>query len=533
MILEIKFDKGEGLNLYINGQSEHLYFDYLTRVEALRRANKRFDKDLMQAASLYPNDKKGAFLWCYTSEFLRGENVTDLVKLYYLLELAKIVSEANSVEKIILSYALPMDAITELKGFGLLTIMSSGFYKGKIREILKVVYHSSISFKRNLPSFLKKRNPKFSGNLLDVNQSPTSNRLDPLDNYEFYQPYRVFSGQEHKIRGFDKEDVVVFRTENTLLDGIIQLYRAVTLSIFIKQNTSRLPKVYRFYFRFRDVFKLWSLLLYERGAEKYFKRNEIRNLVHVSTLTKPEYRILWAKAHESKINVTIIASRTLKTLSSSERLIEADIKAYSKASLPNNFIVRDSFSKDAFKAFHFCEQVKMGGRFVPENENGEKEFIKERVVYVVLTHIKECSEYLLNELKSINFSALGIQKIFFRSHPSAKFTHGEIQNYFPDFEVINHTGLSIHQCNYENILMISGPTTGALELIKEGVTLFWLPYVWKDGILFDDILKKAGHLCNSRNEFINIIHQASNNKAIDISEFNSENLISEQLKALI
>lgn len=539
MILEIKFDKGEGLNLYINGQSEHLYFGYTTRVRALRSANSRFDKDLLQAASLYPSEKKGAFLWCYTAEFLRSENITDLVKLYYLLELVNELVVNGLADNIHLSYRVPKDAIVELKSLGLQTNKSFGFYKGKIRELVKVAYHASHSLKHNFASFLNRKNPKFKGNLLDVNQSPTNNRLDSIDNFEFYKPYRVFSGQEHNIIGFDKEDVVVFRNENTILDGLIEGYKAVTISFFIRQNSSRLPKVYRSYFRIRDVFRIWSLLLYERGAEKYFRRNRIINMVHVSTYTKPEYRILWAKAQQVKIKVIIVASRTLKKLSSSERLIHADIQGLSRTVLPDYYIVRDEFSKDGFKDLPFYEQIRIGGRFEVKKESFQSnQVVNETVLYLVLTHLKSCSDYFLSEVAQIDYGAWGIKRVIFRCHPSAKYTPDEITHFFPNYDIIDHTGLSMNSLNYQRIIMISGPTTGALELVVKGVSLFWLPYVWKDGILFDDIMNEYGTLClnstdlASKIDFIAFQNYDSFEKG-GIDKFKSNQLISTQIKSFI
>lgn len=537
MILEIKLDKSRVLSLYINGKSEDQFFDYSTRVEALRLANMRFDNDLMTAASLYPNEKNGAFLWCYTSEFLRGEEVTYLVKIYYLLELIKIVLVKYQVKKLILRYPFPKDAITELFSLGLKTIKSFDFYAGKVREVIKIIFKSADSLFKNGRSFFKKKNSVFRGNLLDVNQGPTLNRLDSLNNFEFYTPYKVFSGQEHRIIGFDKNMVVVFRNENTVFDGIRQFYRAVILSIFIKQNSVRLPRVYRSFFKFRDVFKLWSLLLYERGTEKYFKRCCIKNLVHVSSLNKPEYRILWTTAQENNVKVTIVASRTFKYLSSSDRFIEADVKFYSKVRIPNNYIVRDQFSKEVFKSFQFYDQVKIGARFCHNNINKKIQLLEDSVVYFVLTHIKKSSQYLLSELKSIDFKHFGIQKIYFRNHPSLEFTTKEIQNYFPDYEIINHTGISIHECNYEKIIMISGPSTGALELIKEGVTLFWFPYIWKDGILFDDIMDNIGYKVDSINSFLTSFFVYNNDGKFkcefDNSQFKSSELISSALKTFL
>lgn len=536
--LEIKFDPSEGLNLYVNGQSEHIYFDYHTRVSALRKANKRFDTDLQQAASLYPNDKKGAFLWCYTSEFLRSENVTDVIKLYYLLELVKCLKK--SVETVQLCYSIPKDALVELTELGFRLVKTTSYYKSIVREWVKVGYHASKSVLKNLSSFVASINSSHNGNLLDVNQSPRNNRLDSLENYEFYQPYKVFSGQEHTIEGFEEKDVVIFRNENNFWDGLMLFFKALQLTFFVEQQQSRLAKVYRNYLRKRDCFRLWSLLLYERGAHKYFSKNSIQNLVHVSTLTKSEYRILLAKAKEFNSKIILVSSRTLKSLSSSERLIEADIKGYSKTVLPDHIIVRDQFSKDVFKGLPFYERIKLGGRFQQKSIKTkiETEFLTEKVVYIVLTNIKSCSDYLLKEVSRIDFKSLGIKKVVFRCHPAEKYSNVEVQEYFSGYDIINHTGESMDTCPYKKILMISGPTTGALELIREGVSLFWLPYIWKDGILFDDIMRSIGYLANDIDDLRHIIFENPiNGIGSKINTFNqflsADRLISQQINSVI
>lgn len=537
MNLEIRFDKGEGLNLYIDEISEHRYFDYKTRVQALRNANDRFDKELMKAASLFPQKKIGAFLWCYTSDFLRGENITDLVKIYFIIELVKELVKVSSVNDLKLSYKFPNDAIQEFSNIGLTVQKTTNYYNGIIREWFKVFYYTGIEIKKNFDSFKNKRNSIFEGNLLDVNKSPINNRLDSIENFHFYKPYKVFSGQEHSINGFDKNDVVVFRNENSIWDGLIVFIKTIQIALFTKSKKSSLPKVYNSFFRFRDSFRLWSLLLYERGASKYFERSKIIHLVHVSTLTKPEYRILWAKAKEYQIQITLASSRTLKKLSSSERLIKADIIGYSKTVLPDYFIVRDQFSKDVFTGFPFYHNVLIGGRFISNEEVVNKVVGNELVLYIVLTHIRDCSDYLLRELMCIDFIALGIRKIFFRSHPAVRYTVEEIANHFPIYEIFNHTGLSIQNCNYEKIIMISGPTTGSLELVKKGVSLFWFPYIWKDGILFDDIMRETGSMVNSVDDFVFSVKKfkTKNMHGVIFNHeiFRSNKLISEQIKSYL
>lgn len=506
--LEIKFDQGEGLNLYVNGQSEHLFFDYNTRVKALRYANERFDTELIYTASLYPNERKGAFLWCYTADFLRSENVTDLVRLYFLLGLIYQVNDSGSVKELILHYSIPQDAIKELETAGVRSIKTINYYKSILREWVKVGYHAFQALKRNTTSFFKYKNEGHEGNLLDVNQSPKNNRLDAIENFNFFEPYKVFSGQEHTVVGFEPSKIVVFRNENNLWDGIKIFVQAISITLFIDSQQNRLPKVYRSYFRKRDIFRLWSLLLYERGAEKYFSSNTIKNLVHVSTLTKPEYRILWAKAKEFDINLILVSSRTLKRLSSSERLLIPDVERYSGTVLPDHLIVRDEFSKDVFKGLPFYMNIRLGGRFVTNSSKDPSVKTDEKILYLVLTHIKSCSDFLLSEVSKIDWYVHDIQTIIFRSHPGAKYSTSDIQQIFKDFSVIDHTGKSIDECPNREIIMVSGPTTGALELVREGVSLYWLPYIWKDGILFDDVMKETGFMANNFDLFENLISQS-------------------------
>jgi hypothetical protein len=538
MILEIKFDASEGLNLYINGLSEHIYIDYDSRVKALRKANDIFDTDLNLAALLYPESNKGAFLWCYTSEFLRSENMTDLIKLYYIIELIKELKSIQNFTKIYLYYYIPNDAIKQIIDLGIRTIKTSKFYRGKIREWLKVGFHAFKSFKINLASFIALRNTSHSGNLIDINQSPKNNRLDPIENFEFYKPYHVFSGQEHKITGFDQSQIVVFRNENNFLDAIIIFLKAVNISYFLLKSRRKLPKVYRSYFRFRDIFILWSLLLYKNGAKKYFVRNAIKNLVHVSTLTKPEYRILWSTAKNYLVKVILVSSRTLKSLSSSERLIKADIEGYSQTVLPDYMVVRDNFSRDLFKNIPICQNILVGGRSSNLADKEEVNLISERVLYIVLTHIKGCSDFFLSELSSINFKEFDISKIFFRCHPAVNYTKEEIAKYFKGYELINHTGVSIQKCVYDEIIMVSGPTTGALELIKKGVFLYWFPYIWKDGILFDDLMNTCGYKASTIGGFYldlsNFKRNTHKDSQLLLNHFNSsEFLISNQIKKFL
>lgn len=519
--------KGYGLNLLIDGKPEFEVLPYDHRVRCLRNANKRFDHDIMQAASLYPNEETGAFLWCYTSVFLRGENITDLVRLYFLLEVIYELESKNDKLILEIRFPVPRAAIAELKDKNILfTYNYLSYAYGIIYKVAGWLKRFVISINKNLKHVLKSANKTFRGNLLDVNKSPRQNRLDKLGNYQFYEPYKVYSGQEHILEGFDADKMVEFRNELTLKDLSSTIAKTTQINKFINKNKAKLSPIYFSYLYSRCNSELWSLLLYKKSVEKFFNKCRITNLVHVSTLTKPEYRVLWAEAKKNGVKIISVSSRTLKTLSSSERLLACDYQAYSGACLPDYFIVRDEFSRGIFAQNEsFLERSCIGGRQtsaeIPKRK--DKTDQKEWAVLLMLTHQKQSSKKLLSDVAASNLAEAGISKIIYRSHPAYIFNSDEIKSHFPGAVIIDNHKQKPEDLLDFNTIMISGPTTGALEFARFCRGLIWLPYIWSDGILFDDLMSNLGVKAINKDELRLILRNNFNHER-GLSQNNIENV---------
>lgn len=542
MIFSFVNIRGYGLNLLVDGVPEFEVFPYEIRISCLRRANDRFDRDIMHAASLYPEDEKGAYLWCYTALFLRGENVTDLIKLYYLLEIIYELNQKKEVKRVEIRFPIPFAAISELSAKGLIISYNlSEYVFGILYKGTGLIIKSLFDIRKNITHIFKKPNNVFNGNLLDVNKSPKENRLDILKNYEFYNPYNVYSGQEHELKGFSKHQTVNFRNELTCWDTLSAVGETWRINRFIAQNKTLLPAIYSAYIYNRFNVQLWSLLLYKKSVQKYFAKCSIDNLVHVSTLTKPEYRLLWAEAKKKQCRIILVSSRTLKVLSSSERLLPCDFDGYSGAILPDYFIFRDEFSKrNVFKNREdYLQRSYIGGRTIAvcDKETGESRITVNYAVLLMLTHQRKSSDQIISATSSVNLKELGIDTVIFRSHPSCRYTNEEIQKSFQEFKIINNHNQKPEDLLKFKTIMISGPTTGALEFAAYCSEIIWLPYIWSDGLLFDDMMNTIGTKIINNTDLSEILKFAIINSKNIASEkidlFSSSALISDSIKKII
>jgi hypothetical protein len=215
--------------------------------------------------------------------------------------------------------------------------------------------------------------------------------------------------------------------------------------------------------------------------------------------------MLFHTAKSAGVTVVLASSRSLKILSSSEMLLPADLRGENTQMLPDWFIVRDAFSKKVFDAFpELKSRTVIAGQQVSPILNEEKVSKKaEKVLLVLLTHIKTCSRILLRDLSLIDFKSLNINKVFVRSHPAAHFELNELRRYFSDLEPIDFSGEDYNKLSPFQVSIVSGPTTAALEAVNLGAALFWAPYIWSDGILFDDFMETIGIKCQDRNELHN------------------------------
>jgi hypothetical protein len=141
---------------------------------------------------------------------------------------------------------------------------------------------------------------------------------------------------------------------------------------------------------------------------------------------------------------------------------------------------------------------------------------------------------MLKDLSKIDFKKYQIEKVVFRCHPSLKYSSEEISSYFKNYKIEDNTAKPIEYYNNKTIIMFSGPTTGVLELLSGRVALIWMPYIWKDGLLFDDVMKEVGEVTKDYFDLNKKAHELMNNEellnsTINFYETNKNNFISHDL----
>lgn len=545
----IRFVAKEGLFLFVDGVRDDEYFSYNDRLACLKRANQVFDNELLNAAEKYKHTPYGAFLWCYSAVFLRSENITYLIRTHFIQQLIFLLAEKPRGCIVHVETWYPKVFLEELKHKKIdYKVNQILFLKYGLRERAKLAYKAAIDLKKNLAFVFKKPNPSFEGILIDANRTPTSHRLDDLENWDTI-PYkkRFFSGQEHKMSGFGEGETVVFRRELSVHLLLVGIFKTLRVGLFLLKAKRKISGGLASYLPSMFDIRLLDLLLYGLAVERYLKKSVIKHIVHVSTMTKPTYRLLMEKANQNGIPVTLVSSRSLKALSSSELLLKCDIQNYSRTSIPDFFVLRDRFSTRVFDQYQDILKAKtfIGGRFKQQSINiTRKPSGKGVALLIMFTHIERVCMKIIDEIKKLPLDKSQVQKVYFRSHPAFSVPIELIKQVINEIPVYDISGKSYKELENYKIIAVSGPTTGALEAVSLGSIVLWIPYVWSDGILLDEFMNTIGVKCENSeklkkifNEIVQqpeLLHQLiSESQKIARNEFCSPALISSCAKEII
>ncbi|MFW5721279.1 MAG: hypothetical protein ACOCWW_02710, partial [Bacteroidota bacterium] len=528
--------------LYINDQAHVDFFSHSTRVDFIKKANNKFDKDLEFVAEKFKHHTYGAYLWLFTSEFIRGEAISSLIRWHFIVEMIDYLENDNSydIDKLNIETSIPKSIKKHLAGkkfkvrYKVKPYLIS-FAKYNARGWLNVLK----SLRKNFQFVFKRPNTKHEGIIADINRSFTKHRYDNINKLiDKYPAIKFFSGQEHPLENIPVKDQVVFRKELSFLKLLHAIMKAMRISFFTLKNKKDIPDF--LYSNLTDFFNLilwFDLLVFEKCVQDYLNKNEIEKIFHVSTLTKPTYRILMAEAKKRKIEFTLVASRTLMELRSSERLLRCDVKEYNDTGLPEKYIFKDEFSKKIFNHYpELKERTFIGGKYIFSSKN-EINLNKPAAILLLFNHTKPLFYKLLNEVVHSDAAKL-VDTVIFRCHPAFIVGKDEMQKYFPGNILIDNTGKDFSILNKYRTVTISGATTGALEAVQAGTIILWVPYIWDDGILMDDMMNEIGTKCVDRKKlktsaehFIRNSSELGKKYKIDANyiekNFNTKNLISE------
>jgi hypothetical protein len=352
--------------LYIDNLRHDVFFDHSTRVRFLQLANRNFDSDFEKVSENFKDHQYGSYLWVFTSEFIRGEEISSLLRWHFIMAMIIDLNNKSGIKEVLIETRIPANMMLFLNKLKITTKYSKlGYVRSITRYISKGILYSLKNIKKNFTSLLARQNTYHEGVIVDINRSFTMHRYDNLEKVvKIYPSIKYYSGQEHKLQDVPKIDNVVFRNELTAGILLKAINKSCKIVWFMIRSKEKIP--IDLYYNLTDIFNiinLYDLIIYEKCIERYLNKNKIKKVLHVSTFTRPTYRILMTAACRNHTQFILVASRTLIYYRSSDRLLNCDVMGYNMTALPSKFIVKDNYSASVFKHFpHLHKRVVIAGR---------------------------------------------------------------------------------------------------------------------------------------------------------------------------
>lgn len=540
--------KARELILEFDGKRHNDYLPHDTRVLCLKRALKKLNAEIENVAETFKDHKLGAYLWLYTPNVIRGEELEGLYRLYYLLEIVKYLRDEDLSNELVVETNLNRHGRQILRKEGIRlkynkTACIRSYFISTVLG-LKSIYTSVIF---NVKCLFQKPNQQFKGALVDSSPNFRTNRYDNIKKVEeLYKSVRYFASQQNFVSGIEPEKTIVFREEINLRIVVAAFVKATRIALFIINNKSSIPAgLYQHLSTFFNLLLYNELIIAELCFKKYLDKCEISKIVMVSTLTIPSHRLLISLAKNSGTEVINVASRTYGPYESSDILLNCDVNENNNTRLPGWFVLKDRYSFD--KAFagrpQLSSRVFIGGRYPSLARQAENDVQSLPAALLILFNHKQDISYRL--LRAVEQSGLQSQvsTIIYRCHHIFVFGEEVISNAFPDNRIINITGKDYSALNDFRVVAITGPTTAAMEVIQLGAVVVWAPWVWDESIIIDDVMRNVGALTQNLPELTTKTQTFLEDKRAFINQyqkdlryckefFNTTETISEQLEKI-
>lgn len=534
--------------LYIDGKRQDDFLSHNERVECLKKAIVVFDDELQKAAETFKSHELGAYMWLFTPDFVRGEEISGLFRLLYLKEIILYLSQKTGVS--VLHVEVPLDAQTKRflmsvsKNLNVRHVKITG---NRAQDFLQKLKHFYKAFRLNLLQTFQKKNEPFEGTLIDTSSRFHKSRYDNLQNVTriFNENVKYYSGDQVVVSGIEKNKTVVFKRDLSIEIWFRSLVKAFRINRFIKTHKNQIPP--HLYNNHRGLFKMmmyWDLIMAQESMDAYLKKSALKNIVQVSTITKPEYRSLMMFARKHSVRYIQVASRSLTRLRCSERLIKADVEEYNHTALPDAYIFKDKYSLRIFDDFPELQQKSsVGARFLMKNIAQNRLFEKPPALFILFNHRADVSHKLLKALVHSEIYTL-FDTIIYRCHPSFVFDQATIIKTFGDKKIIDNTGKDYRELLDYRVLGVSGPTSAALEAVAYGCLVHWAPFVYDDAILMDEVMETVGVKCvdpallkNKLTEHLNAVDlynsKLDEDNSIINEYFETDSLISEKIQQIL
>lgn len=490
-----------GLCIYINNQNHEHFLTYDERVQCLGIANERFDRQIDFVAQAFRDHEYGKYLWVYTPEFIRTEQIEGLLRQHYLTAILELLIQRYQSISAILESIIPCTLFTFLReNCAEVRVSKASYLLSCIKfygSRLVIVMQKTLM---NFGYIFRQQNPPHNGVLIDIFRDMKMQRFDNISAITgLFPSHKFYSGQEEMIRGVPRGKIVDFRRELRFSQFFIHIVKTVKLTLFILKNKNRIPpELFNNLTNFINLLMFFDLLIYEHCVDRYFKKNRITRLLHVATLAKPAHRILMSSAKNHGAKVILVASRSLARFAPADRLLKCDVDEINDVKLPDHFILKDKYSLKAFELYpHFHHKLLIGARYRNlAHPNAEKGNLPV-ALYILLNYKLFLCVALLEEIRAVS-EALDVETVIYRSHPLCYISPETVGGYFPGKKIIDNSGKDYSVINQYRTIVASGPSTGALELADTFSVIVWAPYIWDNGILMDDLMNKVGIKCTNR-----------------------------------
>lgn len=544
------FLKNRELVLLINGQRHNEFLSHGVRVACLKKAKEKLTWEIEEVAEKFKNHPLGAYLWVYTPELLRPEEIMGVYRLYYILNIIEHLNENGEVSSLCLSTPVDKHIRRYLENLGINVSRNIGevVKSGTINFFLnskKLIRTGLFNFK----CLLKKPNPSFNGVLIDVSPNIENHRYDNLQRLlECFPDYRYYSASQQFVKGTMDTESVVFKREMGLSEIISAALKTLRIWLFIFKNKQNMPSgIYHNLLNYCNALLYADLVVSEKCVSKYLEKNRIKKIIQVSTLTTPVHRLLMSAAKSRGTEFILVASRTFGPLELSDVLLNCDVRGYNGTALPDWFVFKDKYSLIKVVGKYPALQAKslIGSRYVntaTKRANRSNDPGKPALL-LLFNHREDLSLKLLEEFKKARLERL-VDDIIYRCHHIHVFDPKFMRQNFPEKNVIDITGKDYSILENFRVVSVNGPTTAAMEVIQYGVVVLWLPYFWDESIIIDDVMRNVGTMCEGPAELSALAETFINdNKRFRNQQLKAENFrrtyfdtalsISDQLQKLV
>jgi len=476
----------------------------------LEAALNRLDDDVGEVAEIAKEHRWGGFLWCFTYDAHRRDDINGTVLSYFIREIVDYLMVDSNVTAITISADVPCQVLTRAflkKGVSVFDRRAARFLaRRRLRRVLDPIWRFALPYVRLVSPALRPGRPRLPlgpNVLIGRVKTRAAPRGAPVSALDAANLMRV----DHSLATARLTEEGVARMFGILSMSMPRFRESLRIAGSVRGLVKKILSQSDIDSMFADLLREQSfaqtLFMCLRWSQycRFFQILQPRKVIVSSMFGDPANRLPLAVAKSLNIPCELLACRPFLTgLRSEDRAIKADILQYNGAATGDTVVVEDSESLLHLKRFGVTEE-SIEIRSARDNCGHSTKLISDAIL--LLFTEKKVNDGIIEVLHEVKRRGCDVRPIYVREHPCIPVTErqkNELDTLGVSVQFITMDPWST--LRFVRTVVLVGESTSGVEAARQGADVLWCTFLSEQLIQLWPLMRATGEIMESKSRAV-------------------------------